>query len=44
MPYRTKLNYTGSLFANAFTYLGLVGNGGMGYKYYYYYYHSSIPY
>ena len=27
-----------------FTYLWLVGNGGMGYNYNYYYYHSSIPY
>ena len=27
-----------------FTYLWLVGNGGMGYNYNYYCYHSSIPY
>ena len=27
-----------------FSYLWLVGNGGMGYNYNYYYYHSSIPY
>ena len=28
----------------SFSYLWLVGNGGMGYNYNYYYYHSSIPY
>ena len=27
-----------------FSYLWLVGNGGMGYNYNCYYYHSSIPY
>ena len=26
------------------SYLWLVGNGGMGYNYNYYYYHSSIPF
>ena len=30
-------------FGKAFSYLWLVGNGGMGYNYSYYYYHSSIP-
>ena len=31
-------------FVDRFSYLPLVGNGGMGYHYNYYYYHSSIPY
>ena len=34
----------GKLSFGVFSYLWLVGNGGMEYNYNYYYFHSSIPY